>query len=313
MMPNADETRKQLYAHSKRPRWGFAILAWEGDGQRRYQFQDGQLRTFKRGYYELLEPVDQPADRKLDIVRELMAMLRAERGGRAERRSGFEDRVRALLRLYPEGFADPRWVADHRQGEVRSRQHRDAAIAEARERLSASALDAAIAAGDHTALVKAARAVISATDLAGSKDLGALRRLPETEHEAFALALRALLWGEEPFSERHAAFLDVLGRSTGERVTWPLATALTALVHPEEHAIIKPSVVRREAHWLAPSLVYDAVPSAELYGRMLTLLKGLKERLERIGQAPRDLFDVTDFLALPIRPPAGAEAAESAG
>ena len=75
-----DDNAPTLYAHSKRPRWGFAILAWEGREQRRYQFQDGQLRTFKRGYYELLEEVEDPVERAVDIVRDLKAMLRIERG-----------------------------------------------------------------------------------------------------------------------------------------------------------------------------------------------------------------------------------------
>lgn len=299
-MPTADEPQMQLYAHSKRPRWGFAILAWEGDGQRRYQFQDGQLRTFKLGYYELLEPVEALDDRALDIVHELTAMLRSERSGRAERRGGFEARLAELVRLYPKGFEDPRWIADRRGEGKRKRSHRDPAIHDARERLAAPVLDEAIAAGRYSELVHAARAVIAATDLAGSKDTGALRRLPDARHEEFACALRELLWSEAPAHERLARYLAVLGDNPGERVTWPLATALTALVHPTEHAFVKPSVVRREAHWLAPSLPYDAAPSAELYARMLTVMVGVKGRLERAGHKPRDLFDVTDFLALPL-------------
>lgn len=302
-MTTADEPQKQLYAHSKRPRWGFAILAEDGLEQRRYQFQDGQLRTFKQGYYELLEPVEQLDERALDIVRDLTAMLRIERGGaaRAQRAGGFEDRLAAFARAYPSGFADPRWIEDRREADKRKRQHRDPAIREAGERLSARALDEAIAAGRYDEPFDAARAVIAATDLAGSKDTGALRRLAPRDREAFARALRELLWGDGPPRERFARYLAVLGRTPGERVTWPLTTALPALVHPREQAFVKPSVVRREAQWLAPSLPYDAAPSPELYARMLAMIQTVRARLERVGQAPRDLFDVTDFMALPAR------------
>ena len=63
-----------LYVHSKRSQWGMSILVYEGEGQRRYQFQDGQLRTFKDGYYQLLEPVVNPPD-AAEIVAELESKL----------------------------------------------------------------------------------------------------------------------------------------------------------------------------------------------------------------------------------------------
>lgn len=309
-MPSED-SHQPLFAHSKRPRWGFAILAREEPEQRHYQFQDGQLRTFKQGYYELLEPVAPP--RALDIVRDLKAMIRVARrelspAAKVKRRTGgFEERLAVFLGLHPNGFTDPAWVAERRGvGTKRKKRHRDPAIADARERLSAEALDALIEAGSFDAVVKTAREVLGATDVAGSKDLGPLRKLAPEDHEDFARALRALLWGDGEYPDRLAAYIDVLARTEGERVTWPLASALSALVHPTEYALVKPSVVRREAQWSAPSLPYDASPSAELYARIHTMIVSVQDRLERAGHPASDLFDVTDFLGLPLTKRASA-------
>ena len=64
-----------LYQHQARPQWGLAILAWEGRDKRRYQFQDGKLRTFKQGYYEKLTPVTETDGSPEEIVRDLKSML----------------------------------------------------------------------------------------------------------------------------------------------------------------------------------------------------------------------------------------------
>ncbi len=311
-----DDNAPTLYAHSKRPRWGFAILAWEGREQRRYQFQDGQLRTFKRGYYELLEEVEDPVERAVDIVRDLKAMLRIERGRREpgptpkalEQMVSFEDQQRIFEALYPKGFEDPTWVSKIRGGSEgrRLKRHRDAAIADAHEKLSKEALDRAIEAGEHRAVVDAAKAVLGATDLTGSKDTAALRHLPSSQEEAFALALRDLLYGEDCFARRFAALVHSLGQAEDHRVSWPLVSAFAALVHPDEHFAIKPSVTRQQARWISPGLVYDAHPTPELYRRMVAMAESVRARLERSGHTPRDLLDVYDFMATTLRPKAKA-------
>ncbi len=315
-MQTTEEQLQTLYAHRKRPRWGFAILAWEGREQRHYQFQDGQLRTFKKGYYELLTEVDEPVDRALDIVRDLKAMLRIERGRRdsgatpksLEHLVSFDDQLRLFTALYPAGFVDGAWVSEMRgePGARRLKRHRDPAIEEARRKLGRDALDAWIASGDHRAVCEAAKTVLAGTDLAGSKDTAALRRLPEGEAPAFARALRDLLYGDDRYALRFTAFTGVLDRASsaarGQRVGWPLATALSALVHPNDHFAIKPSVARQQAQWIAPGMAYDANPNAELYKRLLAMADSVRRRLERAGHAPRDLLDVYDFMIATLRP-----------
>lgn len=305
-MQTTDELQP-LFTHSKRPVWGLAILAWEGDGERLYQFQDGQLRTFKEGYYELLkEVVDHPPERALDIVRDLKAMLRLDRGrreGKSERLVSFAEQIAVFEQRYPAGFADPKWVSVVRGGEgKRHKRHREPAIEQAGASLSAEALERAIASGEPHAVVEAARAVVAATDLVGSKDVGPLRKKSEADEAAFVRALRELLYGSGAYGARLGAYLDALAELGGRRVTWPLATVLPALVHPGEHLFVKPSVVRPQAQWIAPSLPYDASPSPALYERLRAMADEVRSRLRRAGHTPRDLLDVHDFMLETLRP-----------
>ena len=64
-----------LYAHTKGQKWGLAILAWERGPCRGYQFEDGVLRIFKEGFYEMLEEVDAPADKAARVIAELRRKL----------------------------------------------------------------------------------------------------------------------------------------------------------------------------------------------------------------------------------------------
>lgn len=318
-MQTTDEQAHTLYSHSRRPTWGLAILAVEGLEERQYQFQDGQLRTFKRGYYELLEEVDAPPPRALDIVRDLRAMLRIERGRRepgptpksVERAISWSDQLRLFEALYPRTFADPLWMSKVRGATDgrRLKRHRVAAIEQAQAVLAAGELERALAEGAHRGVLDGVKRVLAATDLAGSKDTAAIRRLPKEESEAFVRALHALLFGAGPYGPRFDAYVAMLRRASGERVSWPLATVLCALVHPSEHVAVKPSVFRQQAQWMAPSLVYDANPSSGLYQKLLAMTHAVRDRIAQAGHEPRDLLDVYDFMLTTLRPRALAKLA----
>lgn len=311
-MEQATEQLEPLYHHAKRPSWGLAILAWEGREKRRYQFQDGQLRTFKKGYYDLLEPVDEPYDSARDIVRDLKSMLRIERMHRApeptpksvERIVSFDDQILIFESFYPKAFEDEGWIGEVRGGpdEKRLKRHRQPASEEAQELLTQEIVDDLIAKGDFDGVWDRAKQVLASTNLTTSKDTAALRNLPEEHREAFAMALRDLLFGEGPYEARFTRYVAVMNKSKDERVTWPLATAVQALVQPDLHVAIKPSVFRAQAQWMAPSMPYDANPSADLYGRMQRMAAEVMRRLEKEGRPARDFLDVYDFIWTTLRP-----------
>lgn len=311
-MEHAPEQLEPLYAHSKRPSWGLAILAWEGREKRHYQFQDGQLRTFKKGYYDLLEPVDEPYDSARDIVRDLKSMLRIERLQRApeptpksvHRIVSFDDQILIFESFYPRAFEDESWIAEVR-GEPdgkRLKRHRQPASDDAKELLGEPAVRELLERGDFEGIWERAKQVLAGTNLTTSKDTAALRNIPPEGREAFARSLVDLLYGEGPYEARFTRWVAVLSKTPRERVTWPLATAIPALVQPEEHVAIKPSVFRAQAQWMAPSLPYDATPTADLYGRLHKMASEVLRRLDKEGRTPRDFLDVYDFIWTTLRP-----------
>lgn len=307
-MERAHESVEPLYAHTKRPSWGLAILAFEGRERRRYQFQDGVLRTFKRGYYELMEPVDEPYDSARDIVRDLKSRLRIERAKASPdptpksvgRIISFDDQIRIFRAFYPEGFQDAGWTADVRGGEgKRLKRHRLPVMADAQRLLSADELAKL---KDPEAVRERLMTVLGSTDLTSSKDTAPLRHLPAEHLKDLARVARELLHGDAPYEERFAAWLEVLGRTPNERVSWPLATAPAGLLDPTQHVAIKPSIFRDQAQWMAPSMPYDAHPSPNAYERFLKMATEVKNRLEREGLHPADLLDVYDFIWTTLRP-----------
>src|SRR5690242_18047779 len=50
----------RLFEHVKRQQWGLAILARESPDSRSFQFEDGQMRTFKQPFLSLLREVKRP-------------------------------------------------------------------------------------------------------------------------------------------------------------------------------------------------------------------------------------------------------------
>ena len=310
-MERAHESVEPLYAHTKRPSWGLAILAFEGRERRRYQFQDGVLRTFKRGYYELMEPVDEPYDTARDIVRDLKSRLRIERARLSPeptpksvgRIISFDDQIRIFAAFYPEGFQDAGWTAEVRGGEgKRLKRHRLPAVADAHRLLAKEELAKLIQKKDFETVRDQLMSVLACTDLTSSKDTAPLRHLPAEHLPDLARVVADLLHGDAPYDERFAAWLEVLGRTPDERVSWPLATAPSALVHPAEHVAIKPSIFRDQAQWMAPSMPYDAHPSPGAYERFLKMATEVSNRLEREGLSPVDLLDVYDFVWTTLRP-----------
>jgi hypothetical protein len=87
-------------------------------------------------------------------------------------------------------------------------------------------------------------------------------------------------------------------------VTWQLATAVPALVHPNEHFCVAPNVLTYQARWLAPTLKLSKTPGGQLYVRLLAMASMLIDELNGMGIEPRDLLDVHDFVALTLRPAA---------
>ena len=99
------------------------------------------------------------------------------------------------------------------------------------------------------------------------------------------------------------AWIDAL-RSTGCSVSWLLATALPALVKPQEHMCIRASAFSHQLAWLAPRVQLSKEPGGRMYARVREVALSLRAALEARELAPRDLLDVHDFIWETLRPAA---------
>lgn len=301
-----------LYRHSKCDDWGLAILAWERDDRRGYQFEDGKLRIIKQGYYSLLQEVNE----QVDGAGELIAQLRRRAGAAAETRSlapesttptQLDEQLVIFRALHTRGFQDEEWLSKIRGREVerRLKRHRDAAIREARTLLSREELDGLLAAQRFDEVFDRMKKVLNNTDLVSSAQLEHLRVMSSQQTEGIALALRALLHGEgHDHAQRFDAFVRALSTVAHGKPSWPLATALPALVHPGQHICVRPSSFTAQARTLAPALRLGKRPSGQHYAHLLQMAQEMAVFVQRAGLTPDDLMDIYDFMWATLRPAA---------
>jgi hypothetical protein len=299
-----------LYQHDKRPDWGLAVRANARDDLVLFQFEDGGLRKIAASHRHLLRAVDVPADRTENALKNLNSMAGlAMARDTLERDEGeplltLEDQIAIFLHRYPEGFSDPRWLDEMRgaNAERRLKRHRNPAIAQARELLSESELRQLLARRRFDEIVTRAKLVLEATSLVTAAQLEPLNRLLPERMQAFAEGLDGLLYGEGRAELLLLRFIQPMTEKG--KVSWPLATALFALVHAESHVCVRPATFRTQAKWMAPRLSVPSGPDGRTYGRLLSLAESVRGKLALSGHEPADMLDVHDFMWTTLRPAA---------
>lgn len=297
-----------LYRHKKRPEWGVAMLAWEKGERRAYQFEDGRLRKFKKGYYSLMEPNDEDKRPQEAVVRSLREAIETKRGQEPpkplEPVAPFEAQVELFVELYPEGFKDEQWIEDHRGGGPGRtlKRHRDPAVHETQQALSKERCDQLLGEDRHDELVESVTEILGNTSLVALKHVKVLRAMEEGERKDFAEALRDLLHDEEEaFGPRFKRFLEVMTEVYGGRPSWRIATAIPALMYPGEHACIRRSAFSRQAASVAPLARYSRRATVGGYKNYRRVAFAVRQRLQAAGHEPRDLLDVHDFVWTTLR------------
>jgi hypothetical protein len=303
----APQPGDRLYQHSKRKQWGFAVMAWERDGKRAYQFEDGELRVFTKEYYGMLAEADCPPDQAARLLAKLGRQSGAGKGGDGklkERQLTFQEQLQVFLAEYPEGFASGRWKDEHRGEGVprRLKRHRDFAVAEASELLSIEALDGLIAAGDHAEVARRLGEIVGGSDLVTRAQAEPiLRAAPSPD---LSKGVRDFLYGGGEIEARFDELCRVLLEAGRKQLSWPLVTAVPAVVRPEAHIAVRPTVLGKQAQWAHPRLRWATKPDGKAYARILAMANVVKDALTGAGHPPKDLLDVYDFMLVTLRPAA---------
>ena len=301
----------KLMRHRKRPQWGAAICAWSRLDRHGYQFEDGELRTFKSDFLHLLEPVDDlPAMERMRLLRALRAAsglnaakAKLERGDDVQ--LTFDQQIRILEHLHEDGFQGESWASHHRgEGAKRGlKRHRDRAIAAAAELWDETKLDELWQANRSEEIVGHFVDVMAKTDLTSRKWLDSLRAASWSDQRLIAHALRDLLYGDASLRHRLEMFAGALTRATG-KAPWQASTAPLALRYPAQHICVKPNIFREQAKTAGDGGKLPARVDGAMYLRQLEMVQRVSDRLHAADLAPRDLFDVYDFMQATLRPSA---------
>lgn len=298
-----------LVSHTLRPDWGVAVMAWESADKRGYQFEDGLVRVFKRGYYHLLQPAELPAGRDDHVIHSLRkqaALARTRQYALSDGASVDKDapsldtQMEWLLAQFPGGFQDPAWLSGLR-GDGAARRlkvHRDSAIADAKRLLGGDDLIGLLGAGEHAEILRRTVEVLGGTDLVSPRQFRALKTLAGPARTTFAEALVALLHGEGRGEDRISTCVRALGP---KEASWPLLTAPLGLLYPDTDICVRLTSFRTQAKWMALGLSADPQPDGVRYRGWLEMARRVRDRLLGSGQSPRDLMDVYDFIRLTVK------------
>lgn len=295
-----------LYRHVKRPEWGFGILVNEGEESRSYQFEDGRLRKIRKGYYKLLEPLEE-LDTRGEHIRENLRRVAEVVTDDSDRSvvdavAPFSAQIDLFTRLYPGGFDDPEWIEDHRRTEGSSlKRHREPISAETRDALTKARCEEALAADEHEELCDVIADLLARTDLVQVSHAKALRGLEPDEKKEYVEAVANLLHGEGEYEPRFRAYLKTLEDLFDERPSWRVATTLPGLFFPQTQVVVRRSAFIRQAGSIAPTAPYSRKARVGPYRNFRRVAVGVRERLNAAGHEPQDLLDVYDFIWTTLR------------
>lgn len=301
-----------LYCHKTRKEWGFSLLAWDHGEKRGYQFEDGQLRVFKKGYFGLLEVCDVPLEEQVPVV----AALRRRLGWREQtvpkkakrpiESVPFEHQLVLFQELYPKGFQGPKWAKEIRGIDTtrRLQRHREMALVQARKLLCRSRLNTLVQSEDYHAIIETFLEIGNSTDLIAKGKLRPLESLDEQGERRLGEQIYELFHGDGLLPIRFERFVDALARTTGKHPSWQLATVFLSLFSPKEQLCVKTPTMRSQAACLGRRLTISTMPDAPMYERLRALALDVEQRLKDAGYHPRDLLDVYDFMETTLSPKA---------
>ena len=299
-----------LFEHVSRPKWGLATCVANGDAHASFQFQDGKLRKIGVSFIHLMNEVDRPLDESERIQSELAAKAGLTLSRRNAREAGdtlytVAQQTQLFRTDFPLGFGDAEYIKKHRGTSKKktAKRHRDAAIERAKRLFGRRELFQLIASAQHDVVMERVAELLGSTSLASKRQLEPLQALDADGQRRAASALCELLYGDVDMATAMQRWINALAAG-GRGVSWQLATAPLALVHPNKHLCVAHTTIAQQARWLAPRLEAKREPTGKLYVRLLQLCRRLVNELDALDLRPRDLLDVHDFMALTLRPAA---------
>jgi len=297
----ADSEFPALFAHGTRKDWGVGVLAGIRDGKRTYLFEGGEERVMGGGAYDMMRKIS-PLDPDQQSTLARLTALVARRQGLPDATKAVGvmllDQLASLRRVFPKGFSDPAWQKEKRAASVR-----ETLLPEAKELLSLKALDAQLKAQQFDALWASVSKVLLGTDWLPADEL---RPVPGMGLGLLAGAARELLYGSATLEQRVDRFVVAYETAFRRPPRWETATALLAVVLPDDHVLVDLTSFRKQLKVLGSKGTVPQRPNGPSYARCVNAARIIASKLIEHGEVPQDLLDVHDFIRFTLKatPPA---------
>jgi hypothetical protein len=286
-----------LFAHGTRKDWGVGVLAGVRDGKRTYLFETGEERVMGSGTLDMMRKITPlNVDQQSTLARLTALVVRRQGLPDPSKAAGVMllEQLAGLRRAFPQGFTDPAW-----QGERRAALSRDTVLPEAKELLSLKALDAQLKAQQFDALWASVSKILLAT---GWLPADQLKPTPGLGLGLLAGAVRELLYGSATLEQRVDRFTVAYETAFHRPPRWETATALLAIVFPDDHVLVDLASFRKQLKALGSKGTLPQRPTGAAYARCANVARIIASKLTENGEAPRDLLDIHDFIRFTLKP-----------
>ncbi len=304
----------ELFQHTLQTHWGLATPVSVRGAHARYQFEDGQVREFRRES-PLLRRV-RATPRHAEAVELLEKHLTSLEHVREQRRRHLEvareapheigRQVEVMKAKFPLGFGGTRWkvqVRGHGNGR-RLKRHRDPAVLGARQRLVGPLLEQLLVKERHDEIHRLAMETLASTNLVHASQRRPLEQMSASEMRRFAIRLTEVLHdNEEPFDARFDRWVQACNVYLKRPPAWEAVTAPLALWSPSEHVCVRPEPLVLQAQRLGVELSLPDFPTSAAYREAVGVVRGVRDACVDHGLRPRDLLDVCDFIELTTEEP----------
>ncbi len=305
LMMNSSQPPLSFVQHPARPLWGRCIIVAERDGKVFLHCEDGEEHAIAATHKASLASVEVPSSEAPQVAAFILdkrtraaakAARKPKKNAVPKVRQTFESQLERFSAAFAGGFTGEAFVQ-------KERAVKDAAIARAKELLSASLLSAP------DAFANVAKFLGEANLMHPMESVVSFRGISAEDQPAFVSALSSLLHGSGDYAARFDAWVAAVRIGTGEgeartikRPSWPFTTIFAALLAPNEQVFIKPKTLQEQAAILNLPVNYQPLPSGSVYEQFRAVLSTVAERLRAAGQSPRDLWDVATFVQVSLAP-----------
>lgn len=195
--------------------------------------------------------------------------------------------IEGFIDSYPGGFHDDRYLHEERGYKVEAHEL-------AKTILSRAEMERLMETQAFEEVCRSALQAVNKTNLIFPNEKKALRDglKPAGRKKTFAVALHALLHGENAFRSRFRRFASVLNEVGAAK--WTVATYFPFLMYPDRHQFIKPKYSQNAARVCAFDIKYTPKLTWKTYEQILRFSDYLKSELADLE--PRDNIDVHSFM-----------------